>query len=98
MIDSRSKIGGIKPSFLMKRLLLLPLLLGFTRAVNAEPYYLYWSTFDGSANGLVVQEDPSLHSNLFSSLSKCKAAGEKIANEIYKPIKFFDGRWTCVEK
>jgi len=26
-IDSRSKIGGIKPSFLMKRLLLAPLIL-----------------------------------------------------------------------
>ena len=42
MIDSRSKIGGIKPSFLMPKLL-IPLLVALTlpTAVNAESIWLW---------------------------------------------------------
>ncbi len=39
---------------------------------------------------------PSLHSIPMKDLDTCNKAGEKITNEIYKPIWQFDGRWTCV--
>ena len=39
---------------------------------------------------------PSLHSIPMKNLDTCNKAGEKITNEIYKPIWQFDSRWTCV--
>ena len=38
----------------------------------------------------------SLHSILMKDLDACNKAGEKITNEIYKPVWQFDSRWTCV--
>ena len=83
----------------MKRLL-LPLLaaLAFPTAVSAEGFYLYFSAYESKERTNKIESSPILHSSPFSSLTRCEAAGEKIFNEIYKPIKFFDGRWICVEK
>ena len=39
---------------------------------------------------------PSLHSIPMTDLDTCKNAGEKITNEIYKPVWQFDSKWTCV--
>ena len=39
---------------------------------------------------------PSLHSIPMKNLDTCNKAGEKISNEIYKPVWQFDSRWTCV--
>ena len=39
---------------------------------------------------------PSLHSIPMRDLDTCKKAGEKITNEIYKPVWQFDSKWTCV--
>ena len=39
---------------------------------------------------------PSLHSIPMKDLDTCNKAGEKITNEIYKPVWQFDSRWTCV--
>ena len=39
---------------------------------------------------------PSLHSIPMEDLDTCNKAGEKITNEIYKPVWQFDSRWTCV--
>ena len=39
---------------------------------------------------------PSLHSIPMKDLSSCNKAGEKITNEIYKPVWQFDNKWTCV--
>ena len=39
---------------------------------------------------------PSLHSIPMNDLDSCKKAGEKITNEIYKPVWQFDSKWTCV--
>ena len=39
---------------------------------------------------------PSLHSIPMKDLDTCNKAGEKIANEIYKPVWQFDSKWTCV--
>ena len=39
---------------------------------------------------------PSLYSIPMQNLDTCKKAGEKITNEIYKPVWQFDSKWTCV--
>ena len=39
---------------------------------------------------------PSLHSIPMRDLDTCNKAGEKITNEIYKPVWQFDSKWTCV--
>ena len=39
---------------------------------------------------------PSLHSIPMKDLDTCKKAGEKITDEIYKPVWQFDSKWTCV--
>ena len=39
---------------------------------------------------------PSLYSMPMKDLDTCNKAGEKITNEIYKPVWQFDSRWTCV--
>jgi hypothetical protein len=41
---------------------------------------------------------PSLHSIPMKNLDACNKAGEKITNEIYKPVWQFDSTWTCVFK
>ena len=67
-------------------------------AVNAEGFYLYFGTFESKERSTRIEDSPTLHASPFSSLTRCEAAGEKIFEQIYKPIKFFDGRWVCVEK
>ena len=39
---------------------------------------------------------PSLHSIPMKNLDACNKAGEKITNEIYKPVWQFDSKWTCI--
>ena len=39
---------------------------------------------------------PSLHSIPMKDLETCNKAGEKITNEIYKPVWQFDSKWICV--
>ena len=39
---------------------------------------------------------PSLQAIPMKDLETCNKAGEKIAEEIYKPVWQFDSRWTCV--
>lgn len=40
---------------------------------------------------------PSLNAIPMESLEQCEAAGRRIEENIYKPIWYFDGRWTCIE-
>ena len=40
---------------------------------------------------------PSLYSLPMKDIETCKLAGEKITNEIYKPVWQFDSKWTCVK-
>ena len=84
----------------MHRFLFLALGIGlvFPTAINAEVFYLYFGTYETKARTNKIEATPTLHASSFSSLTRCEAAGEKIFNEIYKPIKYFDGRWICVEK
>ena len=39
---------------------------------------------------------PTLHSIPMQDLETCNKAGNKITNEIYKPVWQFDSRWTCI--
>ena len=39
---------------------------------------------------------PSLYSLPMKDIETCKIAGEKITNEIYKPVWQFDSKWTCI--
>jgi hypothetical protein len=82
------------------RKLLIPLLAAivFPSYVGAEGFYLYFGTYESKERNNKIEDSPTLHASPFSSLTRCEAAGEKIFNRIYKPIKFFDGKWVCVEK
>ena len=40
---------------------------------------------------------PSLYSLPMKDIESCKIAGEKITNEIYKPVWQFDSKWTCIK-
>ena len=73
-------------------------LISIPTAVNSESFYLYFGTYESKERTTRIEDSPTLHASPFSSLTRCEAAGEKIFNQIYKPIKFFDGRWVCVEK
>ncbi len=39
---------------------------------------------------------PSLYSLPMKDLESCKKAGEKISQDIYKPVWQFDSKWTCI--
>ena len=39
---------------------------------------------------------PSLYSIQMKDLETCMKAGQKISEEIYKPVWQFDSKWTCV--
>lgn len=68
---------------------------------NAETTYLIFGTYrqpDGVSKPMVSPySSPSVQVIPMLSMEQCEAAGEEIFNEIYKPVWFFDGRWTCVE-
>lgn len=40
---------------------------------------------------------PTLTVIPMESTEQCEAAGRQISEIIYKPVWYFDGRWTCVE-
>lgn len=68
---------------------------------NAESYYLVLGTYkqpDSSGKPRVAQySSPSIQVIPMVSLEQCEIAGQQLTEEIYKPIWYFDGRWTCVE-
>lgn len=67
---------------------------------NAESYYLVLGSYMQNSSGkprVAQYSSPSVQVIPMVSLEQCESAGEQIAEEIYKPIWYFDGRWTCVE-
>ena len=68
---------------------------------SAESYYLVLGTYkqpDASGKPRVAQKSsPSITIIPMASLEQCEIAGQQITEDIYKPIWYFDGRWTCVE-
>ena len=81
----------------MKRLLLLPLLLGFTSAVNAENYSLVMTMYERcTGNPSCASEHHNIYSVPMASLEQCERS-LKIANEnLYDPIKHWNGRLVCM--
>tara|TARA_B100001093_G_C26858717_1_gene1028785 strand:- start:139 stop:354 length:216 start_codon:yes stop_codon:yes gene_type:complete len=66
--------------------------------VNSEEqkYWLFIGTYESKSRKSKLENSPTIHSTLFSSREKCMDAGVNVIERIYKPIKFFDGAWTCV--
>ena len=85
-----------KKSFLLQ--LFLFTLFFFSDFVKAD-YWLIIGTYRQGPGGRPEVSgitSPSLHSIPMEDLDTCKKAGDKITNEIYKPVRLFDSKWTCV--
>ena len=85
-----------KKSFLT--LLFISSLLFSSESVRAN-YWLIIGTYRQGPGGRPEVSgitSPSLYSVPMKDLETCNKAGEKITNEIYKPVWQFDSRWTCV--
>ena len=79
-------------------LILFFLSLIFSESAKAN-YWLIIGTYrqgPGSRPEVSGITSPSLHSIPFKDLDACNKAGDKITNEIYKPVWQFDSRWACV--
>ena len=87
----------MKKSFFIKIFVFLSILL-FNDSLKAN-YILVIGTYRQGPGGRPEVSgitSPSLHSMSMYDLESCEKAGEKIINEIYKPVWQFDSRWTCV--
>ena len=70
----------------------------FSDYVKAN-YWLIIGTYrqgPGSRPEVSGITSPTLHSIPMENLESCKNAGEKITNDIYRPVWQFDSKWTCV--
>ena len=79
-------------------ILFLNSLLFFSDSVKAD-YWLIIGTYrqgPGRRPEVSGITSPSLHSIPMKDLDTCNSAGEKITNEIYKPVWQFDSKWTCI--
>ena len=73
-------------------------LFTYSNTVKAD-YWLIIGTYRQGPGGRPEVSgitSPSLHSIPMKDLDTCNKAGEKITNEIYKPVWQFDSRLTCV--
>mgnify|MGYP001314078024 CR=1 FL=1 len=69
-------------------------------AAEAATTYLVLGTYrelGGSKPTVNLHGSPSIQVIPMESIEQCETAGRQITEKIYKPIWFFDGRWTCVE-
>ena len=85
-----------KKSFLIPLFLFSSIL--FSDSIKAN-YWLIIGTYrqgPGRKPEVSGITSPSLHSIPMKDLDACNKAGEKITNEIFKPVWQFDSRWTCV--
>ena len=85
-----------KKSFLILLFLFSSIL--FSDSIKAN-YWLIIGTYRQGPGGRPEVSgitSPSLHSIPMKDLDTCIKAGEKITNEIYKPVWQFDSKWTCV--
>ena len=87
----------------MKKKLFLILLFVFSSLLFSDSlranYWLIIGTYRQGPGGRPEVSgitSPSLHSIPMKDLDTCEKAGEKITNEIYKPVWQFDSKWTCV--
>ncbi len=83
---------------LLKLLLLISIV--FPSLYTKAEYLLVIGTYrQGPGNRPEVSgiTSPSLYSLPMKDIETCKLAGEKITNEIYKPVWQFDSKWTCIK-
>ncbi len=70
----------------------------FPDSVNAN-YWLVIGTYrqgPGARAEVSGITSLSFHSIPMKDLDTCKIAGNKISQDIYKPVWQFDSKWTCV--
>ena len=87
----------MKNKFYFKIILVTSLI--FSSPYLKAEYWLVIGTYrQGPGNRPEVSgiTSPSLYSLPMKDLETCKIAGEKITNEIYKPVWQFDNKWTCI--
>ena len=87
----------MKKKFFIKVLISLSLFY-LTDSVKAN-YRLVIGTYRQGPGGRPEVSgitSPSLHSIPMKDLESCEKAGEKIINDIYKPVWQFDSKWSCV--
>ena len=73
-------------------------LFTFTNAAKAN-YSLVFGTYRQGPGGRPEVSgitSPSLHSIPMNDKETCEKAGMKITNLIYKPVRQFDSKWTCI--
>ena len=86
----------MKKNFIVLLFIIFSIIL--SDAVKAE-YWLIIGTYrqgPGRRPEVSGITSPSLHSIPMKDLDSCNKAGEKITNEIYKPVWQFDSKWTCI--
>ena len=88
----------------MRFFLLLALGIGIflPTAANADYYLIlqyYKQANKGSAKNPRIGDgsSPGISVIPMESRSQCIAAGEDLMENMYKPVKFFDGRYRCIE-
>tara|TARA_A100000164_G_scaffold186995_1_gene165941 strand:- start:445 stop:723 length:279 start_codon:yes stop_codon:yes gene_type:complete len=70
----------------------------FSDAVRAN-YWLVIGTYRQGPGGRPEVSgitSPSLHTIPMKDMETCEKAGNKISEEIYKPVWQFDNKWTCI--
>lgn len=75
-------------------------LVALAPAAEAATTYLVLGTYRALKGGkpeVSRDSSPSIQVIPMESIEQCETAGRQITEKIYKPIWFFDGRWTCVE-
>ena len=81
----------------MKKLLVLPLLLGFTSAVNAENYSLVMTMYTRcTGNPNCASEHHNMYSVPMASLEQCERSLKIAKENLYDPIKHWNGRLVCM--
>ena len=86
----------------MKKKSILILFFLFSLIFSGSAKANYWLIIGSYRQGPGVRPEISgiaslsLHFVPIEDLDSCNKAGEKITNEIYKPVWQFDSRWTCV--
>ena len=87
----------MKNKFLLKIFAFLSLFL-LSDSVKAN-YWLVIGTYRQGPGGRPEVSgitSPSLYAIPMKDYDTCNRAGNKITNDIYKPVWQFDSRWTCV--
>lgn len=72
----------------------------FPNQLKAEGYWLVIGSYRQGPGGKPAVSgitSPTLHAIPMDSYSQCREAGQRIFNDIYKPVWNFDNRWTCVK-